>query len=145
MFPSRPESSNQGDARCPDASRIGVGAIQSVGTSGRGDAAHVVLLGDLSCSRLDKGGIVGNAASNGEVQLNRRLIVGGVLIGIGGLLGFTGVLLVSSAIVSAARRRVNQLEQPPSEVARLRWQQARAATTAGAKAWRDSPSAKVSS
>ena len=88
---------------------------------------------------------MGNAASNGEVQLNRRLIVGGVLIGIGGLLGFTGVLLASSAIVSAARRRVNQLEQPPSEVARLRWQQARAATTAGAKAWRDSPSAKVSS
>ena len=89
---------------------------------------------------------MGNAVSNGEVQLNRRLIVGGgVLIGIGGLLGFTGMLLVSSAIVSAARRRVNQLEQPPSEIAKRRWQQARAATTAGAKAWRDSPSAKVSS
>ena len=89
---------------------------------------------------------MGNAASNGEVQLNRRLIAGGgVLIGIGGLLGFTGMLLVSSAIVSAARRRVNQLEQPPSELAKLKWQQARAATTAGAKAWRNSPPAKVSS
>jgi hypothetical protein len=89
---------------------------------------------------------MGNAASNGEVQLNRRLIAGGgVLIGIGGLLGFTGMLLVSSAIVSAARRRVNQLEQPPSELAKLKWQQARAATTAGAKAWRNGPPAKVSS
>jgi len=89
---------------------------------------------------------MGNAASNGKVQLNRRLIAGGgVLIGIGGLLGFTGMLLVSSAIVSAARRRVNQLEQPPSELAKLKWQQARAATTAGAKAWRNGPPAKVSS
>jgi hypothetical protein len=68
-----------------------------------------------------------------------------MLIGIGGLLGFTGMLLGSSAIVSAARRRVNQLEQPPSELAKRAWQQARAATTAGAKAWRDSPSAAVSS
>ena len=87
-----------------------------------------------------------NAASNDPVQLNRRLIAGGgVLIGIGGLLGFTGMLLASAAIVSAARQRVNQLEQPPSELAKRTWQQARAATTAGAKAWRNSPPAKVSS
>jgi hypothetical protein len=86
-----------------------------------------------------------NAASNGAVQLNRRpLAVGGVLIGIGGLLGFTGMLLVNSAIISAARQRVNQLEQPPREIAKLKWQQARAATTAGANAWRNGPPAKVS-
>ena len=89
---------------------------------------------------------MGNAASRRETQLNRRLITGGgVLIGIGALLGFTGMLLVSSAIVSAARQTVNQLEQPPSELAKRTWQQARAATTAGAKAWRNSPSANVSS
>ena len=89
---------------------------------------------------------MGNAASTGPVQLDRRRIAGGgVLIGIGGLLGFAGMLLVSSAIVSAARQRVNQLEQPPSELAKRTWQQARAATTAGAKAWRTSPPAKVSS
>jgi hypothetical protein len=89
---------------------------------------------------------MGNAASNGDVQLSRRRIAaGGVLIGTGGLLGFTGMLLVSSAIISAARQRVNQLEQPPSELAKRTWQQARAATTAGAKAWRNSPPATVSS
>jgi hypothetical protein len=89
---------------------------------------------------------VGNAASNGPVQLDRRRIAGGgVLLGLGGLLGFTGMLLVSSAIVAAARQRLNQLEQPPRELAKRTWQQARAATTAGAKAWRNSPSAKVSS
>jgi hypothetical protein len=89
---------------------------------------------------------VDDAGSVGEVQLDRRLIAGGgVLIGIGGLLGFAGMVLVSSAIVSAARQRVNQLEQPPSELAKRIWQEARAATTAGAKAWRTSPSATVSS
>ena len=87
-----------------------------------------------------------DAASNGDLQLSRRRIAGGgVLIGIGGLLWFTGMLLVGSAIVSAARQRVNQLEQPPSELAKRKWQQARAATTAGANAWRNSPAAKVSS
>jgi hypothetical protein len=41
---------------------------------------------------------VDDAGSLGEVQLNRRLIAGGgMLIGIGGLLGFTGMLLVSCA------------------------------------------------
>ena len=89
---------------------------------------------------------MGNVASNGRVQLSRRRIAGGgVLIGIGGFLGFTGMLLVGSAIVSAARQRVNQLEQPPSVIAKRTWQQARAATTAGAKAWRNGPPAKVSS
>jgi hypothetical protein len=68
-----------------------------------------------------------------------------VLVGVGGLLGFIGMLLVSSAIISAARQRVNQLEQPPREIAKLKWQQARAATTAGANAWRNGPPAKVSS
>jgi hypothetical protein len=89
---------------------------------------------------------VGNVTSNGRVQLDRRLIAGGgVLIGIGGLLGFAGMVLVSSAIISAARQRVSQLEQPPSELAKRTWQQARAATTAGAKAWRNRPPATVSS
>ena len=89
---------------------------------------------------------MGNTTSNGDVQLSRRRIAGGgVLVGVGGLLGFIGMLLVSSAIISAARQRVNQLEQPPREIAKLKWQQARAATTAGANAWRNGPPAKVSS
>jgi hypothetical protein len=62
-----------------------------------------------------------------------------VLLGTGGLLAFTGVLLLSSAVVAATRQWVNQLEQPPSELAKLKWRQARAATTAGAKAWRSGP------
>ena len=59
-----------------------------------------------------------------------------MLIGTGGLLAFTGVLLLSSTVVSATRQWVNQLQQPPSEFAKLKWRRARTATAAGAKAWR---------
>jgi membrane protein implicated in regulation of membrane protease activity len=79
--------------------------------------------------------------SNGEdLQLNRSLLVGGgVLVALGGLLGFTGMALVTSALLSAARRWVDRMEQPPSDIARRKWQQTRAAAAAGAAAWRDKP------
>jgi hypothetical protein len=34
---------------------------------------------------------------------------------------------------------VDQLEQPPSEIARRRWEQTKAAASAGAAAWRNGP------
>jgi hypothetical protein len=77
----------------------------------------------------------GRAAGAG-VQLNKNLLIGGaVLVGIGGFLGATGLLLGSTAIASAMRQWVRQLDQPPTEMAKQKWQQARAATAAGAKAW----------
>ncbi|HEY6708556.1 MAG TPA: hypothetical protein VJB61_13315 [Actinomycetota bacterium] len=79
-------------------------------------------------------------AQEDGVKRNRVLVAGGVLAGIGGLLGCVGALLVSSALVSASRRWVRQLDPPPSAMAKVKWQQARAATTAGARAWRDGPS-----
>ena len=79
-------------------------------------------------------------ASQGGIHLNRSLLVGGgVLVGVGGLLGFTGFVLVGSALMSATRQWVDQLERPPSEIARRKWQQAKAAASAGAKAWRNGP------
>jgi hypothetical protein len=76
--------------------------------------------------------------SEGGIQVNRSLLVGGgVLVGIGSLLGFTGLVLIGSALISATRRWVNHLERPPSEIARRKWQQARAAASAGAHAWRN--------
>ena len=86
-----------------------------------------------------------NASPEG-IQVNRRLLVGGgLLVGIGGLLGFTGMALVGSALLSATRQWVNQLEQPPSVMARRKWQQARAAAAAGAGAWRNGPQTGSSS
>ncbi|HEY6706692.1 MAG TPA: hypothetical protein VJB61_03750 [Actinomycetota bacterium] len=79
--------------------------------------------------------------SRGDIQLNRNLLVGGgVLVALGGLLGFTGMALVSSALLSATRQWVDQLERPPTEIARRRWEQTKAAASAGAAAWRDNPS-----
>jgi hypothetical protein len=81
-----------------------------------------------------------------DSSTNRGLLVaGGVLVGVGGLAGFTGMLLLSSALVSATRRWVQQLEQPPSQIAKLKWQQARAAASAGAHAWRSLPNESPSS
>ena len=78
--------------------------------------------------------------SKGDIQLNRSLLVGGgVLVALGGMLGFTGMALVASALISATRRWVDQLERPPSEIARRRWEQAKAAASAGASAWRNGP------
>ena len=80
------------------------------------------------------------------MQLNRRLLVGGgLLVGIGGLLGLTGMVLVGSALLSATRQWINQLEQPPSELARRKWQQAKVAASAGAQAWRNGPQTRSSS
>jgi uncharacterized protein (UPF0333 family) len=83
--------------------------------------------------------------SKGDIQLNRSLIVGGgVLIAIGGLLGFTGMALLTSALISASRQYVDRMDKPPSQIARERWEQTKAAATAGAKsgaaAWRNGPS-----
>lgn len=79
-------------------------------------------------------------ASQNGIQVNRgRLAGGGALIGIGGLVALSGLVLVGSALFSATRQWIDQLEQPPSEIARRTWQQAKAAASAGADAWRNGP------
>ena len=79
-------------------------------------------------------------SSRVDIQLKRNLLVGGgVLVALGGLLGFTGMALVSSALISATRQWIDHLERPPSEIARRRWEQTKAAASAGAAAWRDNP------
>ena len=81
-----------------------------------------------------------NDVSQESIQVNRSLLIGGGgLVGIGALLGFTGMVLVGSALLSATRQWVNHLEVPPKEIARRRWQQAKAAASAGAGAWRNGP------
>jgi hypothetical protein len=80
--------------------------------------------------------VVNGRAAEGGIELNRSLLISGaVLVGIGGFLGATGLLLGSTAIASAMRQWVRQLDQSPAEMAKQKWEQARAATAAGAKAW----------
>jgi hypothetical protein len=63
------------------------------------------------------------------------VIIGAVLVSVGALVGVTGVLIGGSAVFSATREWLRELEVPPGEVARQRWDQTRAAATAGARAW----------
>ena len=80
------------------------------------------------------------SSSTANIQLNRSLIVGGgVLVALGGLLGFAGMALLSSALISATRQWVDHLDEPPSEMAKRRWAQTKHAATVGAAAWRDGP------
>jgi hypothetical protein len=69
----------------------------------------------------------------------RPLISGAVLIGIGGMMALAGLIVGGSHVISATRRWVQETDMTPGELARAKWAQARAATTAGANAWRTAP------
>jgi hypothetical protein len=78
------------------------------------------------------------------LDVNRRFLwAGATMFGVGALLCAAGATLGTAAVIGATRRWVGQLEEPPGQVARRRWAQARAATSAGIGAWReDAASAK---
>jgi hypothetical protein len=65
------------------------------------------------------------------------LIIGGVLVGAGAMLMMAGIAVGSSHVFSATRRWVREMEVPPSELARQKWLQAKAAAAAGTTAWRN--------
>lgn len=65
------------------------------------------------------------------------LVTGAALTVIGGIIGIAGATVTTLAAAVAARRRIEQMEIPPSELARRQWRRARTAVTAGAGAWRN--------
>jgi hypothetical protein len=71
------------------------------------------------------------------------LIVGGILIGIGAMATIAGMAVAGKHLVDATREWANDLETPPDQLARLRWEQAKAAAFAGADAWRKHPNAQA--
>jgi hypothetical protein len=71
------------------------------------------------------------------------LITGGILIGIGAVVGLVGLAIAGTHVVAATRTWVRELETPPSELARLKWEQAKTAAASGASTWREHPNAKV--
>jgi hypothetical protein len=69
-------------------------------------------------------------------QINIKILVtGGTLVGVGVALGLIGVTLSGSVLLAAARRRVQQMDVPPRELAKQKWAQTKAATVAGVGAW----------
>jgi hypothetical protein len=73
-----------------------------------------------------------------KIEINRGLLVGGaILMSVGAVVGMTGALATSVAVIGAARAWVRQLEEPPSVTARRRLAQAKTAAAAGAQGWRE--------
>ena len=71
------------------------------------------------------------------------LVVGGILIGVGAVVAMAGVAVAGTHLAAATRAWLRELETPPSELARLKWEQAKAAAASGASAWSEHPNAKV--
>lgn len=81
--------------------------------------------------------------SNGENHTNgpqfrtAPLIISAAMVGGGTLIALTGLAVGGGHLLSVTRQWINEMEVPPSELARLKWTQARAAMAAGAAAWQD--------
>ena len=73
------------------------------------------------------------------------LLAGAVLIGVGSLLGLAGLAIAGATLTAAARRYVNSMEVPPSELAKQNLAKARAAASAGVSAWRNGAAAPATS
>jgi hypothetical protein len=71
------------------------------------------------------------------------LVLGGILIGVGAVVAMAGAAVAGAHLAAATRAWIKQLETPPGQLARLKWEQARAAAASGAASWRDHPNAKV--
>jgi len=70
------------------------------------------------------------------------LITGGILAGAGVMLLLAGIAVGGSHLFSATRQWVKEMDVPPSELARQKWAQARAAALAGGAAWQQANAAR---
>lgn len=70
----------------------------------------------------------------------RAVLIAALLVGVGGLVGAAGFLVAGGALVAACRRWHRRADLPPQDLAKLKWEQAKAAAGAGTGAWRDTES-----
>jgi hypothetical protein len=69
------------------------------------------------------------------------LVTGGTLIAVGGAIALAGLAIGGAHLISATRQWVREMDITPSELAKLKLAQARAAASAGADAWQNGPAA----
>jgi hypothetical protein len=79
----------------------------------------------------------GENRSSGPQFQTAPLIVSAAMVGVGTMIVLAGLAVGGGHLLSATRRWVNEMEVPPSELARIKWTQARAAMSAGAQAWQN--------
>jgi hypothetical protein len=83
------------------------------------------------------------AAGNWPQVRSGPLMVGGILVGVGAVIALAGFAVAGTHIAAATRTWVRDLETPPDQLARLKWQQAKAAMAAGASTWQEHPNSQV--
>ena len=79
----------------------------------------------------------GENRSSGPQFRTAPLIISAAMVGAGTMIVLAGLAVGGGHLLSATRRWVNEMEVPPSEMARIRWTQAKAAMSAGAQAWQE--------
>ena len=85
----------------------------------------------------------GENRSSGPQFQTAPLIVSAAMVGVGTMIVLVGLAVGGGHLLSATRRWVNEMEVPPSELARIKWAQAKAAMNAGAQAWQNGTQAAV--
>jgi len=71
-----------------------------------------------------------------KIQVNMGQIrAGGILLGVGGALALAGAVVAGTALMAALRQRVQQMDVPPSDLARQHWSAVKHATSAGLDVW----------
>ena len=79
----------------------------------------------------------GEKRNGGPQFRTATMITSAAMVGGGCIIALAGLALGSGHMAVATRRWVNEMEVPPSELARIKWTQARAAMSAGAQAWQN--------
>jgi hypothetical protein len=83
------------------------------------------------------------AMSNGENRSSRPqfrpapLITSAAMVGGGTMIVLAGLAVGAGHLLSTTRQWLNEMEVRPSELARIKWTQARAAMSAGTQAWQN--------
>lgn len=67
------------------------------------------------------------------------MITAAALGGAGVMLTLAALAVGTSHLLTATRRWMRELEVPPSDLAKLKWAQAKAAAAAGSDAWQQVP------
>ncbi len=67
----------------------------------------------------------------------RPFLAGFILVGAGALLAFLGFVIGSLHSVHQGVRWVRSMDQSPSGLAKTKWSQVKAASSAGTNAWKD--------
>jgi hypothetical protein len=102
-----------------------------------------MLLDDIGMGAMNIAASDGQSAQAWPRVESGPLIAGGILIGIGALVALAGVAVAGTHLASSTRAWIKELETPPGQLARLKWEQAKTAAGAGAASWRQHPNAQV--